>query len=163
MRADAIVVLGCRMEIDGSPTAALRRRVLHGAALLGQSRAPRLVLSGRGRGPGCEAEAMHAIALAEGAPARVLILEDRSADTVGNALECARLLLPLGIQRVILVSDRYHLPRARLLFGLSGFDVVATSAPTPGLDSRWMWLREGLALPRSLWRWRARRVVTPKY
>lgn len=46
---DAIVVLGCRVGRDGSPSLAMRRRVGHAVTLFNEGRAPRMVMTG-GRG-----------------------------------------------------------------------------------------------------------------
>jgi uncharacterized SAM-binding protein YcdF (DUF218 family) len=54
--------------------------------------------------------------------------EERSVDTFTNALESYRLLAPLGITRIYLVTHAWHVPRARLAFEHAGFTVVP--APT---------------------------------
>jgi len=54
--------------------------------------------------------------------------EERSVDTFTNALESQRLLAPLGITRIYLVTHAWHMPRARLAFEHAGFTVVP--APT---------------------------------
>ena len=151
MSADAIVVLGCRLPADGRPGGAMQRRVAAGVALLAAGAAPRLLLSGGGSGPLSEAEVMRALALALGAPASALLLEDRSRNTIENALCSAALLRQSGLARVIVVTDRYHALRARLLFRGAGLEVVRVASPPPRLRRDWpMWLREALALPRSL-------------
>jgi uncharacterized SAM-binding protein YcdF (DUF218 family) len=151
MTADAIVVLGCRVPEDGRAGGALERRVAAGVALLAAGAAPRLVLSGGGTGRVPEAEVMRTLALGYGAPEAALLLETRSRDTIGNAFCSAALLRAEGLSRVIVVSERYHLLRARILFRRAGMDVVRIAGP-PGRGTRdWpMWLREIVALPRSL-------------
>jgi uncharacterized SAM-binding protein YcdF (DUF218 family) len=145
-RADAIVVLGCTLHGDG-PSPALVRRVECGVALLAGGAAPLLLLAGGGKGARSEAAAMRAIALSRGAADAALLLEPRSRNTYENAIEAARLLRARGGGTVILVSDRYHLPRARLQFRRAGLAVIATRHP-PG---RRLWrelplyLREALA------------------
>jgi uncharacterized SAM-binding protein YcdF (DUF218 family) len=151
MTADAIVVLGCRLPEDGRPGAALERRVAAGVALLASGEAPRLVLSGGGAGPRPEAEIMRELALVYGAPEAALLLEPRSRDTIENAFCSATLLRRQGLLRVIVVTDRYHLLRARLLFRYAGLEVVRAAAPPAQLARDWpMWLREAIALPHSL-------------
>jgi uncharacterized SAM-binding protein YcdF (DUF218 family) len=54
--------------------------------------------------------------------------EERSVDTFTNALESYRILAPLGVTRVYLVTHAWHMPRARLAFEHAGFTVVP--APT---------------------------------
>ena len=55
-------------------------------------------------------------------------VEDRSRDTFENAIESRRMLVPLNIRSVYLVTHAWHVPRARLAFEHAGFDVVP--APT---------------------------------
>lgn len=158
MTADAIVVLGCRLPKDGRPGAAIERRVAAGVALLVSGAASRLMLSGGGAGARPEAVVMHELALRYGAPAQALLLETHSRDTIENALCSAALLRRHGLSRVIVVTDRYHLFRARLLFRHAGLEVVRVAAPPALLARDWpMWLREALALPRSLARVAVRR------
>jgi len=161
-QVDAIVVLGCALR-DGAASPALIRRVQCGAALLRRGLAPLLVLSGGGTGRS-EAEAMRDIALAEGAPAAALLLESASRNTFENARETALLLRRRGLRRILLVSDRYHLPRAGLLFRAAGLDVAGRIHPSGGMKREWLlYLREAAALPLSLWRlWRARAVASPQ-
>ncbi|HEV8031914.1 MAG TPA: YdcF family protein [Stellaceae bacterium] len=122
--ADAIVVLGCRLTVDGRPSERLRRRVARAVELYHAGAAPLLVLSGGGSGPIAEADAMRDLALAAGVPEAALLSERASRNTVENAFHTARLLRERGMTRVILVSDRSHLPRAALLFRRAGLDVV---------------------------------------
>jgi len=144
--ADAIVVLGCRGSVG------LRRRLDRGVRLFQQGAAPLLVLSGGGTGPVPEAEIMLQMALGRGVPEAALLVEIGSHDTLGNARETARLLRARGGRRVLLVSDRAHLPRAALLFRLAGLRIAGwAGAPLPSL--RWKVgavIRECAALPGSL-------------
>jgi uncharacterized SAM-binding protein YcdF (DUF218 family) len=158
MTADAIVVLGCRLPKDGRPGAAIERRVAAGVALLASGAAPLLVLSGGGDGARPEAEVMRQLALAYGAPEVALLLETRSRNTVENAICSAALLRDRDASRVIVVTDRYHLLRAQFLFRHAGLEVVRAAAPPTRLARDWaMWLREAVALPRSLARLAVRR------
>jgi uncharacterized SAM-binding protein YcdF (DUF218 family) len=90
-------------------------------------------------------------------PNAALLVEAESANTVENAFLSAALLRQRGLASVLLVSERYHLFRARLLFHRAGLVVVDTVAPPADWRADWpMWLREAVALPRSLWRARRR-------
>ncbi len=119
--------------------------------------APLLLLAGGG-GPISEAQAMSELATAFGVPQAALVREERSRNTAENALYGARLLREMGLCRIVLVSHRTHLFRARLLFGLAGLTIVASH----GVPSRsaaaalGLAFYEAAALPRSvarvLWR-----------
>jgi uncharacterized SAM-binding protein YcdF (DUF218 family) len=56
-----------------------------------------------------------------------LIVEDRSTTTYENAAECRKLLGKRGINRITLVTEAFHMPRAVRCFSKAGFEV--TPAP----------------------------------
>ena len=117
---DAIVVAGCRVLPGGRPSRALRRRAAHGARLLLEGRAPRLVLTGGvGEHGPSEARVAAGVVRALGIPEAAILLEERSTSTEGNArgararLEAAG---QLGQGRVLVVTDAYHVLRAERVF-----------------------------------------------
>jgi uncharacterized SAM-binding protein YcdF (DUF218 family) len=159
--ADTIVVLGCRVRLDGTPSSQLRRRAALGVALYDAGAAPRLLLSGGGE-PVSEAQVMAELAKAAGVPPGALLCEATSRNTAENALNSASLLRELGLSRVLLVSSRAHLPRARCLFRLAGLRVIG-SAGVPARSARRALVAgvvEIVALPRSVWRVLRRRAIT---
>lgn len=115
-RFDAVVVLGCRVRPDGTPSPTLVRRTEAGATLVKEGRAPRLVLSGGKVGSDVtEASAALPVALAAGISREAVLLEERSRTTDENAAEVAKLLADPGA-RVLLVTDAYHVTRSVRLF-----------------------------------------------
>lgn len=70
-------------------------------------------------------------------------VEGRSRTTAENAEFSARLLLPRGIRHVVLVTDAWHMERARRIFVHYGFtvDCAPTGFPKgfiPYMGGRWM-------------------------
>lgn len=51
-------------------------------------------------------------------------------NTLENAEYSACLVSGMGVKRIALVTDPYHMPRATYLFRAAGFDVIP--APVPG-------------------------------
>jgi uncharacterized SAM-binding protein YcdF (DUF218 family) len=126
------VVLGCAVHRGGRPSPSLARRARLGATLYRAGRAPRIVFTGGvGRHPPSEARV--ACAAAGLAPSEGVLLDERSTTTGENARE-ARRLLP-GARRILVVSDAYHLPRARRVFARR-FAEVATAGTVGRLDGR---------------------------
>jgi len=120
-------VLGCRLFPGGRASERLRRRVAVGIALYREGAAPLIVMSGGGAGPISEAAVMRDLARNAGIPETVLMLEPESGNTFENAANTARLLHEAGKRRVVLVSDRVHLPRATRMFRQAGLDVVGVA------------------------------------
>ena len=120
-------MLGCRLFPGGRASERLRRRVAVGIALYREGAAPLIVMSGGGAGPISEAAVMRDLARNAGIPETVLMLEPESGNTFENAANTARLLHEAGKRRVVLVSDRVHLPRATRMFRQAGLDVVGVA------------------------------------
>ncbi|WP_224361579.1 YdcF family protein [Hyalangium versicolor] len=152
MPADAVVVLGARVLKGGVPSGALYARVEKAAELYRRGIAPRLVFSGGvGDNPPSEAQVMRSVAVQLGVPAEACLLEEQSHSTEQNSRYSAELLRSLGARRVVVVSDPYHLLRARQYFRLQGFEVATSPAllTDRNLDAweRFYWtVRESLAL-----------------
>jgi uncharacterized SAM-binding protein YcdF (DUF218 family) len=128
--ADAIVVLGSAVLPGERPSPSLARRIGRGIELWQAGLAPVLVPSGGvGRFPPSEAEVMARVARAGGVPDSALVLE-RAATSTSESAEHVRVLAEShGWQRLILVSEPYHLRRASLLFRSEGLDVQTSCAP----------------------------------
>ena len=136
----------------------MRRRVALGVGLYREGAAPLLVMSGGGAGPVAEAAVMRDLAREAGVPEAALLVEAESRNTFENAANTARLLHVAGKSRVILVSDRLHLPRAARVFRRVGLVVVGV-AGVPASSMRRMVkgvLYEAASLARSLFRHRWR-------
>lgn len=122
--ADAVVVLGAPVRPDGSLGAILEERVRAGVALWQAGMAPLVCMTG---GPAHGASEPEAVAMARyarelGVPESALRLEARSLTTAENAAFAA---LALGRQaRVWVVSQPFHLRRARMWFRRAGFAEV---------------------------------------
>ena len=89
-----------------------------------------------------------------GFPREQIIQEDQSHNTNQNLRLSARLLEEAGFQldqEVLIVSNGFHLTRARMLAERAGFENVSTlAAPSSHLPSRLhMYVREPLALVKS--------------
>ncbi|UCV19191.1 YdcF family protein [Ferribacterium limneticum] len=132
--AGAIVVLGSGLATNaseyGGDTANDRTliRTRYGATLARRYDLPVLVTGGQlVETNASEAELMAGILQNEfGVETRWQ--ESGSMDTAGNATLSAPILKAAGVQRILLVTHAFHMPRARLLFEQAGLEVIP--APT---------------------------------
>ncbi|MFW1753907.1 YdcF family protein [Acinetobacter wanghuae] len=66
------------------------------------------------------------------------LLEDRSMNTCENTRFSSLLLQKKGgAPTVILITDRYHMPRTRRLFALNGIQTIPVEAPMPSALTAW--------------------------
>ena len=150
-----MIVLGCQVREDG-PSVLLRDRLDEALAYWEDHEDTLIVVSG-GQGsnePTTEARAMADYLEERGVEEDQILLEDRSHNTAQNLRYSRALLEGAGEDLsggVIVVSNGFHLTRARMLAQRAGFDQVSTlAAPTSHLPSRLqMYIREPLALVKS--------------
>jgi uncharacterized SAM-binding protein YcdF (DUF218 family) len=103
-------------------------RIQYAARLHRQTGLPVLITGGT-PGGALEAEAViMGRVLTEDFSVPVAWLETQSNTTAENAALTAKMLLPLGKSKILLVTTAMHMPRAKAVFERSGFAVVA--APT---------------------------------
>lgn len=130
--ADVIIVLGAGLSRDGRPNSALTRRSEHAAELWKNGYAARIICTG---GVGLnqtrsEADGCREVLTREGVPQSAIVLEERSRSTEENAMFTLDIMRELGFESAILVSDSYHVFRARYIFAQVGIDVVLSPVAT---------------------------------
>jgi uncharacterized SAM-binding protein YcdF (DUF218 family) len=124
---EAIVVLGTA-QFNGRPGPVLRARLERALELYEAGMAPLIVVTG-GRAPGdqfTEAEAGEAWLLERGVPAGAILLENEGRDSWQSMRGVAALLNERRLDRVLLVSDGFHLLRLKLMARDLGLDAYAS-------------------------------------
>ena len=128
--ADVIIVLGAALTDEGAPGKALTRRSEKAATLWQAGQAPMVMCTG-GIGPTAwiqrsEADGCREVLVRLGVPSDNVVLEDRSRTTYENARNARAIMSARGWRRAVVVSDSYHVFRARVLFWSLGVDVVTS-------------------------------------
>ena len=135
--ADAIVVLGGSTNSVAYPRVLPELnergdRITYAAKLYKDGKAPVIVLSGgRINWDGSkESEAKDITKLLElmGIPSEAIIQEGKSVNTYENAIFTQKILEEQGIEKILLVTSAFHLPRALKIFQHLGIDTIP--APT---------------------------------
>jgi uncharacterized SAM-binding protein YcdF (DUF218 family) len=133
--AEAIVVLSSDAEPAIPPQPAIvldgqtANRLLYGAQLYREGRAPVVILSG-GQMPWLKGQAPMSQPMTEvielmGVPESSVIQEPDSANTYENAKDVKAILNARHIHRILLVTSAMHMPRALALFRHQGIDAIA--------------------------------------
>ena len=150
-----MIVLGCQVKEDG-PSILLRDRLDEALNYLEDHPDLTVVVSG-GQGPDeptSEAQAMADYLIANGVDGQKVLLETASHNTAQNFAYSKKQMDEAQIDYsdgILVVSNGFHLTRARMLSQRAGFEEVYTlAAPTSHLPSRLhMYIREPLALVKS--------------
>jgi uncharacterized SAM-binding protein YcdF (DUF218 family) len=155
MERPAIVIFGAAVMADGRASPSLRRRIAYGAqAAEAWPDAPVLCSGGVGAAGPSEASIMAQDLVSRGIAAERLILDDESLDTLQSVVATVRFVRRRGLEGAVVCSDRYHIPRIRLL--LAALGVRSQAGPTAGFQGTRpyyvakMHLREALAIPYDL-------------
>ncbi len=149
-----LVVLGCGIKPDGTPSWALANRLDAALDYVRENPETRVVVSG-GQGsnePIPEALSMARYLQARGIPATEILLEDRSTSTMENFQFSREILQAHGWdgEPILFATNDFHLFRSRLLARRNGFDAYGIGAPTPLPIRPNAYIRESVALFKSL-------------
>ncbi len=124
--ARAAVVFGAGLQRDGSPTAVLRDRVATAAELYFSGKVEILLMSGDNSYTYYnEPAAMRAYALQLGIPEASIVLDYAGRRTYDT---CYRAKAIFGLSKAILVTQRFHLPRALFTCRALGLEAVGVPA-----------------------------------
>ncbi|WP_322071695.1 YdcF family protein [Paraburkholderia bannensis] len=128
--ADLAVVFGNALEDDGTPKPILAARLDVALQCFRAGDCPRLFVSGSIDGPGLdEAAAMRTYLLAHGVPDERIVVDRAGDNTLATARNAVAYMRAQGLSRVLLVSQYYHLPRARFAFEAAGAPQVFGAFP----------------------------------
>lgn len=123
---DCILVLGCGVREDGTPSDMLRDRLTRGLALYDAGAAPKLLMSGdHGRADYDEVNTMKAVAVTAGVPSADIFMDHAGFSTYESIYRAKEIF---EAKRIIIVTQEYHLYRALYLaekLGLEAWGVAA--------------------------------------
>lgn len=120
------IVFGAGLRRDGTPTAILRDRVETAANLYASGKVEKILMSGDNRLENYnEPESMRQYALSLGVPAQAIVLDYAGRRTYDT---CYRAKAIFGVDSALLVSQKFHLPRALFLCNTLGLDAAGVEA-----------------------------------
>lgn len=135
--ADAIVVPGAKVHAGGVPSLSLSDRMGTAIDLYERGRAGILIVSGALEPSGeDETAVMRHMAEEAGVPSDAIIEDPHGVNTQATVGGSLQILRDRGLDRLIVVSHFYHLPRIELAYQQAGIDVVTVpskNSPIPQL------------------------------
>ena len=124
--ADCILVLGCGVREDGTPTHMLEDRLKRGIELYKAGVAPKLLMSGdHGRADYNEVATMKAYAVAAGVPSEDVFMDHAGFSTYESLVRAKEVF---QTDKLVVVTQKYHLHRALYIakrFGMEAHGVDA--------------------------------------
>jgi uncharacterized SAM-binding protein YcdF (DUF218 family) len=147
--ADVIVVLGAA-EYRGKPSPVLRARLEHGLRLYRQGLAPRILTTGGAGGDPLftEGDVGRAWLIRQGVPSESIIVEPEGESTAQSLTAVGEILRRMNLQSSIVVSDGYHIYRAKRMLESQGFTVYGSprpEAPQGAIRLWWLYVRQAVA------------------
>lgn len=134
---DCILVLGCGVREDGTPSHMLEDRLKQGVALYGLEASPKLLMSGdHGRVDYNEVGAMKQYAVEADIPSEDVFMDHAGFSTYESLYRAKEIF---GAEKLIIVSQEYHLYRALYIaerMGLEAYGVAADYRTYWGQTSR---------------------------
>ena len=120
------IIFGAGLRSDGTPTAMARDRILTGVDLYFSGKVEKLLMSGDNRFAGYnEPQAMRQFALLAGVPDEAIVLDYAGRRTYDT---CYRAKVIFGVESALLVTQKFHLPRALFLCNMLGLNTAGVEA-----------------------------------
>lgn len=146
--ADAIVVLGAA-EYNGKPSPVFKSRLDHAYELYKRKMAEHIVTTGGSGGERVhtEAEVGRQYLADQGVPVEKIYVEREGATTAQSTTASAEILKRMGWHSCILVSDGYHLYRAKRMMAENGIECVGSPRPAREISewkAGWLYFRQAV-------------------
>jgi SanA protein len=139
--ADCALVLGARVYDDGRPSDVLRDRLDEALALWREGRVKRIVVSGDHASVTYdEPNAMRAYLETRGVPREIIFMDHAGFDTYRSMWRAKNVF---GATRIVVVTQRFHLPRALWVARSLGMEAEGRAADRHAYRAiAWMQVRE---------------------
>lgn len=123
---DCIIVLGCLVKADGTPSDMLADRISVGVTLYQNGTSPKLLMSGdHGQKEYDEVNTMKACAIDAGVPSEDIFMDHAGFSTYESIYRAKEIF---GADKIVIVTQEYHLYRALYIAKALGMEAYGVSA-----------------------------------
>lgn len=123
---DCIIVLGCLVKADGTPSDMLADRISVGVTLYENGTSPKLLMSGdHGQKEYDEVNTMKACAIDAGIPSEDIFMDHAGFSTYESIYRVKEIF---GADKIVIVTQGYHLYRALYVARALGIEAYGVSA-----------------------------------
>ena len=151
--ADVILILGAA-EYNGRPSPVLKARLDHGLELYRRGLAHLILTTGGAGGDPMftEGGVGRAYLTRQGVPAEAIIVEMEGETTMHSTAASAEIMRRMGLKSCIVVSDGYHIFRAKRMLEARGLQAYGSPRSIPA-KARWKdwWLYARQTVGYMLW------------
>jgi uncharacterized SAM-binding protein YcdF (DUF218 family) len=124
-KSDIIVILGNRVELDGTPSLRLKSRLDKGLEVYKNGFSPLIFVSGGiGREGYDEAKVMKDYLVSQGVPEQKVVADSKGVDSFNTARNAKYFMNENNLSSVIVVSNYYHISRTKLAFSKFGVNKI---------------------------------------
>lgn len=128
--ADIAVILGNKVNEDGTLSERLEKRLESGLTLYQNHRVKKIIVSGGlGKEGFYEGDKMKAFLISKKIPDSVIIVDNLGNNTRATVVNTLKLKDSLDFKSIIVVSQYYHVTRTKMLFKKQGFQNVSSVSP----------------------------------
>ena len=123
---DCIIVLGCLVKADGTPSDMLADRISVGVSLYQNGTSPKLLMSGdHGQKEYDEVNTMKSCAIEAGVPSEDIFMDHAGFSTYESIYRAKEIF---GADKIVIVTQEYHLHRALYVADALGIEAYGVSA-----------------------------------
>lgn len=128
--ADIAVILGNKVNKDGSLSRRLLERVECGLRLYQSGRVKHILVSGGlGKEGFYEGSKMKEFLVKNGVPDSSIVVDNKGVNTIATVENTLRIKDSLNYKSAIIISQYFHITRTKMLFRKRGFDKVSGVSP----------------------------------
>lgn len=128
--ADCAVILGNKVNSDGTLSERLEERLKCGLNLYNNKRVKRIIVSGGlGKEGFYEGDKMKEYLINKGIPDSIITVDNKGNNTLKTVENTIKLKDSLNFKSLIIVSQYFHLTRTRMLYRKHNFDNIESVSP----------------------------------
>ncbi len=129
-KADSAIVLGNKINEDGTPSDRLKARLDKSIDLFRQNRVKTIIVSGGLGDEGFwEGDKMKEYLIHNKIPANNIVVDNFGNDTQQTVKNSIKIMDSLNFKSAIIVSQYFHQTRTKILFRKEGFKNIESSSP----------------------------------
>ena len=128
--ADIAVILGNKVNEDGTLSERLEKRLECGLKLYKNGQVKKIIVSGGlGKEGFYEGDKMKEYLIIKNIPDSLIVVDNFGNNTFATVNNTIKLKDSLGFESIIIVSQYFHLTRTKMLFKKQGFKNISSASP----------------------------------